>query len=352
MLSLSKHESTEQRIVPPRGVPETIQPFMHSLIPVSRTMGMAQWATLLALSLLWGASFYFVAVAVTALPPLTVVALRVALAALALWAVMAAMGLKWPQGPGVWRVFGVLGLLNVAVPFGLIAWGQTLIPSGLASILNAATPLFGVLVAHLFTANEKITPGAAAGVLIGFTGVAVMIGPAALLAQGVGPDGGMGATSATSASVIGQLAILAAALCYALGTVYARLRLKPLGIHPITSATAQVAASAVFLAPVALIADQPWALANPSLGVWGAVVALALASTSLAYILYFRLMESTGATNILLVTFLIPISAILLGVGLLNEVLAVKHFAGMAIIGLGLAAIDGRPYAAVRRLLG
>lgn len=301
-------------------------------------MGPAQWATLLLLSLLWGASFYFIAVAVTALPPLTVAALRVAVAALALWGVMAAMGLKWPQGPGVWRAFGVLGLVNVAVPFGLIAWGQTLIPSGLASILNAATPLFGVLVAHLLTANEKITPGAAAGVLIGFTGVAVMIGPDAL--AGLGSD------------LLGQLAILAAAFCYALGTVYGRLRLKPLGIHPVTSATAQVAASAVFLVPVALAAEQPWMLPNPSLGVWGAVVALALASTSLAYIFYFRLLQSTGATNILLVTFLIPISAILLGVGLLNEVLLPQHFAGMAIIGLGLAAIDGRAYAMVRRRVG
>ena len=300
-------------------------------------MGPAQWTILLLLSVLWGGSFYFIAVAVTALPPLTVVTLRVGLAALALVGVMMAMGIKIPIGP-VWRVYLVLGFINIAAPFSLIVWGQTHIASGLASILNAATPLFGVVVAHLFTSDEKMTPGRGAGVIIGFSGVAIMVGPEAL--------GGIGT------NVLAQFAVLGAGICYALGTVYARLRLKPFGINPIASATGQMAGATLIMVPLALVVEQPWTYAMPSLGVWGAVVGLALASTSLAYIFYFKLLEDTGAANILLVTFLIPVTSILLGVGLLNEMLMAKHFIGMAVIGLGLAAIDGRPYTAIRRVLG
>ena len=300
-------------------------------------MGPAQWTILLLLSVLWGGSFYFIAVAVTALPPLTVVALRVGLAALALIGVMMAMGIKIPVGP-VWRVYLVLGFINIAAPFSLIVWGQTHIASGLASILNAATPLFGVVVAHLFTSDEKMTPGRGAGVIIGFSGVAIMVGPEAL--------GGIGT------NVLAQFAVLGAGICYALGTVYARLRLKPFGISPIASAAGQVAGATLFMLPLALVVEQPWTHAMPSFGVWGAVLGLALASTSLAYIFYFKLLEDTGAADILLVTFLIPVTSMLLGVGLLNEVLLAKHFIGMAAIGLGLAAIDGQPYAAIRRRLG
>jgi len=174
--------------------------------------------------------------------------------------------------------------------------------------------------------------------IIGFSGVAIMVGPEAL--EGLGTN------------VMAQLAVLGAGVFYAFGTVYARLRLKPFGINPIASAAGQLAGGTVFMLPLALVIEQPWTLAMPSVGVWAAVLAFALLSTSLAYILYFKLLESTGAANILLVTFLIPVTSILLGVGLLNEVLLAKHFIGIAIIGLGLAAIDGRPYAAFRRLTG
>ena len=304
---------------------------------VGRTMGASQWAILLLLSVLWGGSFYFIAVALTELPPLTVVTLRVGLATLALLGVMMVMGIKIPMGP-VWRVYLVLGFINIAAPFSLVVWGQTHIPSSLASILNAATPLSAVVIAHIFTSDEKMTAGRAAGIIIGFSGVAIMVGPEAL--EGLGTN------------VMAQLAVLGAGVFYAFGAVYARLRLKPFGINPIASAAGQLAGGTVFMLPLALVIEQPWTLAMPGVGVWAAVLAFALLSTSLAYILYFKLLESTGAANILLVTFLIPVTSILLGVGLLNEVLLAKHFIGMAIIGLGLAAIDGRPYAAFRRLTG
>jgi drug/metabolite transporter (DMT)-like permease len=300
-------------------------------------MGASQWAILLLLSVLWGGSFYFIAVALTEFPPLTVVTLRVGLATLALLGVIMVMGIKIPMGP-VWRVYLVLGFINIAAPFSLIVWGQTHIPSSLASILNAATPLSGVVIAHIFTSDEKMTPGRAAGIIIGFSGVAIMVGPEAL--EGLGTN------------VMAQLAVLGAGVFYAFGTVYARLRLKPFGINPIASAAGQLAGGTVFMLPLALVIEQPWTLAMPGVGVWAAVLAFALLSTSLAYILYFKLLESTGAANILLVTFLAPVTSILLGIGLLNEVLLAKHFIGIAIIGLGLAAIDGRPYAAFRRLTG
>ena len=298
-------------------------------------MGLAQWATLLMLSVLWGGSFFFVAVALRGLPPLTLVTLRVVLAALALLLVMAAMGIRVPREATAWRVLFVLGFINIAIPFSLIMWGQTHIASGLAAILNAAAPLFAVVVAHVFTADEKMTPGGVSGVVIGMIGVAVMLGPEAL--------------ERLDANVLAQLAVLGAGIGYALGTVYARLRLRPLGLHPIAAAAGQVATAGVIMLPVALWVERPWTYAMPGLDVWGATLALALGSTALAYVFYFRLLASTGATNILLVTFLIPITSILLGVGILGEVLEPKHFAGMGLVGLGLAAIDGRPLAAIRR---
>jgi len=299
-------------------------------------MGPGDWALLVALSVLWGGSFYFIGVAVTGLPPLTIVTLRVALAALALWAFLRATGRRMPADLAVWAAFLVMGLLNNALPFTLIVWGQTHIASGLASILNATAPMFTVIVAHAATRDEKLSAGRLIGVVTGFAGVAAMIGPAAF--------GG------ASGHVPAQLAVLAAALSYAFAGVYGR-RFKRLGIGPVRTAAGQVTASTVLLLPVALIADRPWSLPLPGADVWAAVIALALLSTALAYIIYFRVLSTAGATNLLLVTLLIPPTAILLGATLLGERLEPQHFAGMALIALGLAAIDGRPARAVRALL-
>jgi drug/metabolite transporter (DMT)-like permease len=301
---------------------------------INRRMGAAEWAMLLALSVLWGGSFLFVAVAVRELPPLTIVVARVALAALALHVVLAATGAAIPRDRRVWAAFFGMGFINNAIPFTLIAWGQAHIASGVASILNATTPLFTVLVAHVLTADERATPRKLAGVAIGFAGVAVMIGADALRSLGV--------------NVLAQLAILVAAISYAFAGVYGR-RFKALGVEPMATAAGMLTASTVMLTPVMLAIDRPWALPMPSGAAAGAVVALALLSTSLAYILYFRILATAGATNLLLVTFLIPVSAILLGATVLGERLEARHFLGIAMIGLGLAAIDGRALDAARR---
>lgn len=289
---------------------------------------------LLALSLLWGGSFFFNGIAVQALPPLTIVALRVGLGALALLAVLRLSGLALPGSGRVWLAFFGMGVLNNLIPFCLIVWGQTRIGSGLASILNATTPLFAVLVAHVLTVDEKITRARLAGLIAGFLGVAVMIGPAAL--QGLGRD------------LAAQLAVLGAAVSYAFAGVFGR-RFKAMGVAPLVTAGGQVTASSLMLVPLALAFDRPWQLALPDWPVWAAVLGLALLSTALAYVLFFRILAVAGATNIALVTFLIPVSAILLGALVLGEHLALRQLAGMGLIALGLAAIDGRIFGLFRR---
>jgi len=290
-------------------------------------MGLRLWIWLLSLSVLWGGSFFFAKVTIGELGPLTVVFARVALAALALDVVVVAARTNPFRRDAPWRDYFLMGFLNNVLPFSLIFWGQTQIASGLASILNATTPLFTLLVAHFLTSDEKIDPAKVAALLAGFAGVAVLIGPAMLV---------------DDARAWGELACLVAALSYAFAGVYGR-RFKILKIAPIEAAAGQVTASAVLILPIMLAVEQPWTLpASPSLAVWAALGGLALLSTALAYILYFRILAAAGATTLLLVTFLIPVTAVLLGAAVLGERLAPRQFAGMALVSIGLAVIDGR----------
>lgn len=291
------------------------------------TMGPAEWLLLVALSVLWGGSFLFGKIALGELPPFTVVLLRVALAALALWLAVAATRQSVPRARAVWLAFFAMGLINNLIPFSLIMWGQVRIGSGLASILNGTTPLWTVVVAHWMTADEKMNARKLAGVLIGVAGVAVMIGPLAL--AGLGGD------------VVAQLAVIAATLSYAFAGLYGR-RFARMGVAPMVVAGGQVGAATVMLLPVVLLVDMPWTLPMPGLRTWAALAGLALLSTALAYVLYFRILAKAGATNVLLVTFLIPVSGVLMGVLVLDETLEPRQLAGMMLIGLGLAAIDGR----------
>jgi drug/metabolite transporter (DMT)-like permease len=296
-------------------------------VSIAKQMGPREWLMLIALSILWGGSFFFVGVAVKELPPITIVAIRVALGAFILLTICRLMGLKLPRDIATWKSFGLMGMFNNIVPFCLIVWAQTQIASGVASIFNAATPLFTVLVAHVMTQDEKMTPLKMLGVVIGFVGVAVMIGPAALLGDGT--------------SVFAQLALVGATVSYAFTSIYGR-RFKALGIEPLTITTCQLTAASVVLIPLSLLIDTPWTLAMPSAATVASLIAIAALSTALAYMLYFRILATAGATNLSLVTFLIPVSAILLGVLFLSEHLEVKHLIGMALIAAGLVAIDGR----------
>ena len=307
-------------------------PHTHAMI--RSVMNRSDWLTLIGLAVIWGSAFFCIHVAVHSVPPLTYVWVRVTIAAAALWAYLA-----WRKEPAglpksVWGSMVVLALLNNVIPFILFGWGQTHIASGLASILNATTPIWGVIVAHVFTHDERMTPRKIAGVLLGFGGVALMIGPDLL--------GSIGN------NVIAQLACVTAALLYALAGVWAR-RFKRLGVSPMSVTTGQLTASALVMLPVALVLDRPWEQAVPPLGALGAILVLAVVCSAYAYILYFRLIDSAGATNALLVTLLVPPVAILMGALMLGEIIEARDVAGLGLIALGLAAIDGRLLSLLQR---
>lgn len=298
------------------------------------TIQFLDWVLLIALSVVWGGSFFFSKVALQELRPFTVVLGRVGIAALVLNIVVRAAGQKMPKDISTWGAFFVMGTLNNLIPFSLIFWGQTQIASGLASILNATTPVWTVLLAHLLTKDEKLSTKRLLGVLCGLLGAVIMIGPDALKGLGL--------------NVIAQLAVLGATISYAFAALFGK-RFK--GFSPLIPATGQVTATTLLMLPIAFVVDKPFSQPTPGLITLGAILGLAVLSTALAYIIYFRLLSTVGATNLLLVTFLIPISALLLGTFILGEQLDGRHFAGMALISLGLAFIDGRLMTVASRLV-
>jgi drug/metabolite transporter (DMT)-like permease len=285
------------------------------------------WALLVTLATLWGGSFFFAKVAVAEVPPLTVVLARVALAALVLVPTLYLVGRRLPGRADVWRAAFVMAAINNVIPFALFFWATVHVTSGLAAILNATTPLSGVIIAHLLTDDEKATPAKLAGVALGLAGVAVLVGPSAL--------------GIADVPLLPQLACLAAAISYAFAGVYGR-RFRAMGVTPLQTATLQVTASTVLMIPIAAAFDRPWTLAVPSAEVLGALVALAVLCTALGYLLYFEILKRAGATNLLLVTFLVPVSALVLGGVFLDETVNGRQVAGMVLIGLGLMAVDGR----------
>lgn len=290
-------------------------------------MSTRDWGLLLLLSFLWGGAFFFAAVAVKELPPLTVVLARCGLAAMALAVVLRLGGERWPFRGRAIPAFLIMGLLNNLVPFSLLFWAQTMIPSGLASILNATTPVFAIIAAHVLLTDERMALNKAVGIGFGFLGVVVLLGGGLVDGKGF--------------ALAGMLACLGAALSYGLAGTYGR-RFRSMGFSPAQVALGQLVATTLMMIPLAAVVDRPWTLAMPGGLVVLAVLALALASTALAYVIFFRLLASAGAVNTALVTLLIPASAILLGVLFLGEVLAARHYAGLALIGAGLLAIDGR----------
>jgi len=304
---------------------------------IRTTMNRGDWLILLTLAVIWGGAFFFIGVAVKHVPPLTYVWLRLSIAAVAMWIYVKARVGSLGLPRQVWGAIVLLAILNNALPFALFGWGQTHIARGLASILNATTPIWGVVVAHFLTHDERMTPRKTVGVLLGFGGVATMIGPALL--------------SNIGTNALAQLACVTASLSYALAAVWAR-RFRRIGVAPIAVTTGQLTAGALIMLPVSLIVDQPWTHPFPPVSAWAAISALALFCTAFGYVLYFRLIDHAGATNALLVTLLVPPVAIMLGAAFLNETLAPQDFLGLALIALGLAAIDGRllSYLSARRL--
>lgn len=285
------------------------------------------WAQLFLLSVLWGGSFFFVAIAVQELPPLTVVILRTGIAALALIVILRLRSEAWPFTKRTILAFFIMGLLNNLLPFSLLFWAQTMIPSGLASILNATTPIFSIIVAHFLLTDERMAPNKAVGILFGFLGVITLLGGDILNGGGI--------------ASLGMAACLGAALAYGFAGVFGR-RFKTMDLSATQVAFGQLVATTLMMVPIVSWVDQPWSLPMPSLNTIASVVALAIVSTALAYVIFFRILASAGAVNVALVTLLVPVSAILLGTFILGEELALQHYAGMLFISLGLLAIDGR----------
>lgn len=297
----------------------------QTIMPKPLVMTGFVWLQLLLLGAIWGGSFFFARIAVQSVPPLTLVLFRVAIAALALHIYLLSRGIRiWEYRryiPG----FAALGVLNNVIPFSLLFLGQTVLGAGLASILNATTPIWTLIVATVLTVDEKITLRKLSGVLLGIAGLMVMIGPGALTGLG-GP-------------LWAELAVIGATLSYAFAGVLAK-RFK--GVPPTVTATGQLTASTLIMIPIMLLHDGLPNVAAIDATIWSAVVSLALLSTAFAYILFFSIVQSAGATNASLVTLIVPVSAILLGTIFLGERLSLPDYLGMALIAFALLTIDGR----------
>ncbi|WP_417435681.1 DMT family transporter [Hoeflea sp.] len=291
----------------------------------NRSMDLATWGFLILLGFIWGGSFFFGRVAVQHVPPMTLVLFRVSLAAIALHLAFGRMPGFYQTLSSRWRELLVMGLINNAIPFTLIFVGQTRIGSGLASILNATTPVWAVLVAQVLTTDEKITPAKLIGCGLGLAGMVLLIGPSAL--------------GLADSPLWAMLAVVGAAISYGFAATFGK-RFK--NISPRVTATGQLTASTLIMLPLAFIVDRPWTLPLPPTDVIVAMLALALVSTAFAYVVFFRILGVAGATSASLVTLLVPPAAILLGVLFLGESLSLTEALGLGLIALGLLSLDNR----------
>ncbi|MDZ4095822.1 MAG: DMT family transporter [Paracoccaceae bacterium] len=297
-----------------------------------QTISPRAWIELMALAGIWGASFICNRIALNEVGVLTTVAFRVAGASAVLWLWVAWRGYSLPRAPSVWVSLLVMGVLNNVLPFTLITWGQLTIPSGLAAILNAGTAIFGVLLAALLFRDEKLTARKAVGVALGFGGVVTVIGAKAL--------------THLDLTSVAQLALICASLSYAFAAAWGRVRLH--GLQPQVAAAGMLTGSTLVMIPAALLQEGLPVLQHTA-QVWAALVYLALISTALAYLLYYRVMAMAGVGNLSLVTLLVAPVAVLLGALILHEALPLRAYAGFALLALGLMVIDGRLVARIHR---
>ena len=286
---------------------------------------------LILLAAVWGGSFFFAEVALTHVPPMTITLHRVVWALPILYLVVRQQGIPMPRGVRIWGSYLVMGALNNAIPFTLIFWGQLQIESGLASILNGTTAVFGAVIAGVLLVDEPLLPRKIVGAVLGLIGVAVILG--------------LDAVTQFTPKNLAQLAVLAAALSYAFASVWGKTALA--GQPPVMNAFGMLVGSTVLMIPVAIVVDGVPDLDLPA-SVWASLIALATLSTSLAYLLYFAILRRAGAANLMLVTLMIPPFAILPGALFLGERIAPEGWIGFALIGLGLIVTDGRVMAQIK----
>ena len=286
-----------------------------------RRGSLSDWLLLLALALLWGTAFLFIKITLFELPPITLVATRLAIAAFVLTLIMRGRGLSFPSEPGVWGIYLLMGFVGNALPFALISVGQTRVGSGVTGILMAVMPLATLALAHFLVAGERATVRKAAGFLLGFGGILVLTGSAAL--GNLGDEANLGR----------QLAVLAGALCYAVNTILAR-RLPPM--HALVVAAAVMIVAALFMIPLSIVVDTPWRLhaAWPSVA---AAVWLGVVSTAVANVVYFQLIASAGPTFLSLINYMIPLVAVVVGIAVLGEQPHPRAMAALALILGGVA---------------
>jgi drug/metabolite transporter (DMT)-like permease len=277
---------------------------------------------LLVLGVIWGSSYLLIKVAVSDVPALTLVAGRLTLATLTMGLLLRVLGLSMPRDRKRWQTYIVLGLLNTALPYSLISWGEQHIPSVLAALLSAIMPIFTVILVYFFAEDENVGFAKLGGVIVGFMGVGLLILPE--LNQGL------------QASFWGQVAVASASFSYAGGTIYARIRLR--GEPPLLSTTGQLAAGMLLMIPPSLFFDRPFNL-SPSTVALASWLGLTILGTVIAYILYFTLIERTSATFVSLVTYIIPVSGLVFGALVLDEALKVNMVGSLALILLGVLLV-------------
>lgn len=294
-------------------------------------MDARDWARLVVLSVLWGATFFFTGVALKELPPLTLVFLRLSIATLILLPMLRIGGVRWPKGASGWWPYVVMAFINNVLPFSLIVMGQTYIPSGLASVINAMTPVFTVLVAAAFGA-ERLIWRRVAGVLLGLLGVIVL--------RGFDFD-------IHSRQTIGIMLGLGATVCFGFSALWATRRLS--GAPPLGAAAFQLISASLMMFVLSFAVDRPWQLPMPGPVTWAAILGLAALSTALAFIIFFQIIMRSGASNVMLVTLLVPVSALLLGYLFLSEQIVAREIAGALVIASALLVMDGRIFRLFRR---
>lgn len=288
-------------------------------------MPASQWLLLVLLAVMWSIGYTFVGFALRDLPPITVVLARLSIAALMLIAVVVARGLAWPRGVAGWWPYAVMALFNNVIPFIVVARGQQDIASGLASVIVATTPLWVLLLTRLFRPGERIGAQRIAGIVLGVAGVGVLFGPEAFAGRG--------------AMLAGMMLTLIGAMSYGCAGVWgARFRAVP----PLLSSCCQLICSSVVVLVLSLAVDRPWTLPMPGALTVASLVALAVVSTALAYLVFYRVLAVAGGANAMLVTLIMPPMSILFGIVLLGETFELRYAIGAAVIGLGLLVIDGR----------
>jgi drug/metabolite transporter (DMT)-like permease len=289
-------------------------------------LGATEWGLIALQSMLWGSSYFFIAVAQPELPAFTIAALRSLPAAAALLLIVLPLGYRLPATLAEWRLFIAFAAFNSVLPFLLIVWGQSRATGGMAAILNATAPLFGIVLAHLLTHDEKLSWTKMAGILVGIAGVAILVGYDAVAGE--------------AADLVARLALLAAPFCYVLANIFVRRRLGH--YPPFVIAVVQMVGSMLVTFPLALAIDQPWALPAPSLQALGAIVGMGVLGSALASLCHFTVLQRAGATNASLVTLIIPLTPILLGGIFLGERLSARDMLGGLVIAAALIIIDGK----------